>query len=50
MSELVIGCVRRKGVGSVGLYPFIQALESVTEKRTAIPCENLVTDQIRKDC
>ena len=46
----VIENVRRKGVGSVGLYPFIQALESVTEKRTAIPCENLVTDQIRKDC
>ena len=46
----VIENVRRKGVGPVGLYPFIQALESVTEKRTAIPCENLVTDQIRKDC
>ena len=46
----VIENVRRKGVGSVGLYPFIQALESVTEKRIAIPCENLVTDQIRKDC
>ena len=46
----VIENVRLKGVGSVGLYPFIQALESVTEKRTAIPCENLVTDQIRKDC
>ena len=46
----VIENVRRKGVGSVGLYPFIQALESVTEKRVAIPCENLTSSQIRKDC
>ena len=42
------GCQARRWMG---WFPFVgQAIEFVTEKRVAIPCENLASSQIRKDC